>query len=219
MDDLLAEDASDVKIAATYIKHSDYVQLSSLIAASNTSHSGLRTLSLLITADYSTWEWYSYVVSIRLNGILSFPFSPIVTFIVILLLPSALTFMTLLIHRIRAARAAQRDRAPEDIVRNLPWQVWTGAGWEKHEGGEGLHPVQPPKSTIDLERGVVESAEQHETSTERPSTSRPPKPEVTHPWFENQQECAICLSEFAKVTRLGYCLVITFFIWTKWMNG
>ncbi|PBK97388.1 hypothetical protein ARMGADRAFT_1009418 [Armillaria gallica] len=176
------EDASDVKIAATYIKHSDYVQLSALIAASNTSHSGLRTLSLLITADYSTWEWYS----------------PIVTFIVILLLPSALTFMTLLIHRIRAARAAQRDRAPEDIVRNLPWQVWTGAGWEKHEGGEGLHPAQPPKSTIDLERGVVESAEQHETSTERPSTSRPPKPEVTHPWFENQQECAICLSEFAK---------------------
>ncbi len=61
--------------------------------------------------------------------------------------------MTLLIHRIRAARAAQRDRAPEDIVRNLPWQVWTGAGWEKHEGGEGLHPAQPPKSTIDLERG------------------------------------------------------------------
>ncbi len=68
MDDPLAEDASDVKIAATYIKHSDYVQLSALIAASNTSHSGLRTLSLLITADYSTWEWYSYVVSIRLTA-------------------------------------------------------------------------------------------------------------------------------------------------------
>lgn len=53
------EDASDVKIAATYIKYSDYAQLSSLIASSNTSHSGLRTLSLLITAEYSAWEWYS----------------------------------------------------------------------------------------------------------------------------------------------------------------
>lgn len=53
------EDSSDVKIAATYIKYSDYVHLSALIDSSNTSHSGLRTLSLLITAEYSAWEWYS----------------------------------------------------------------------------------------------------------------------------------------------------------------
>jgi E3 ubiquitin-protein ligase RNF13/E3 ubiquitin-protein ligase RNF167 len=53
------EDSSDIKIAATYIKYSDYMQLYTLIAHSNTTHSGLRTLSLLITAEYSAWEWYS----------------------------------------------------------------------------------------------------------------------------------------------------------------
>jgi E3 ubiquitin-protein ligase RNF13/E3 ubiquitin-protein ligase RNF167 len=53
------EDASDIKIAATYIKFSDYMQLYTLIGTSNTTHSGLQTLTLLITAEYSAWEWYS----------------------------------------------------------------------------------------------------------------------------------------------------------------
>ncbi|PFH53416.1 hypothetical protein AMATHDRAFT_73588 [Amanita thiersii Skay4041] len=159
------EDSSDIKIAATYIKYTDYVQLWQLIESSNTSHSGMRTLSLLITAEYSAWEWYS----------------PIITFIVILLLPSALTFLTLLIHRIRAARAAQRDRAPEDIVHNLPWRVWTGHGWEKHEGS-GPDSTSTTKSPTD----------------EVGSTSSTEEPMALHPWFENQVECAICLSEFVK---------------------
>lgn len=98
--------------------------------------------------------------------------------------------MTLLVHRIRASRAAQRDRAPEDIVHNLPWQVWTGNGWEKHEGG-GVVSSSPP---LDLERGLPDSEEEI-GSTSRPPTSRQPPP---HPWFEDQLECAICLSEFAQ---------------------
>ncbi|KAJ7805907.1 hypothetical protein B0H14DRAFT_3484582 [Mycena olivaceomarginata] len=40
-----AGDASDVKIASTFIKYVDYVALFVLIATSNTSHSGMRTLS------------------------------------------------------------------------------------------------------------------------------------------------------------------------------
>jgi len=58
-----AEDSSDVKIAATFIRYSDYIELYSLIAASNTSHNGLRTLSLLLSTEASAWEWYSYVQS------------------------------------------------------------------------------------------------------------------------------------------------------------
>jgi E3 ubiquitin-protein ligase RNF13/E3 ubiquitin-protein ligase RNF167 len=54
-------DSSDVKIPSTFIMYSDYKLLFTLIEASDTSHSGLRTLSLLITAEYSAWEWYSYV--------------------------------------------------------------------------------------------------------------------------------------------------------------
>ncbi|KAF9483496.1 hypothetical protein BDN70DRAFT_799746 [Pholiota conissans] len=173
------EDSSDIKIAATYIKYSDYLQLCTLISNSNTTHSGLHTLSLLITAEYSAWEWYS----------------PIITFIIILLLPSALTFITLLIHRIRAARAAQRDRAPEDVVRNLPWRVWTGTGWEKHEGGEDTNTVPDIVVTdATVEEGVVA----RDTSEEDASTSLPKEPSENKPWFEQQVECAICLSQFVK---------------------
>ncbi|KAF8158197.1 hypothetical protein B0H34DRAFT_707817 [Crassisporium funariophilum] len=182
------EDSSDIKIAATYIKYSDYMQLHSFITNSNTTHSGLRTLSLLITAEYSAWEWYS----------------PIITFIVILLLPSALTFVTLLIHRVRAARAAQRDRAPEDIVRNLPWRVWTGTGWEKHEGGEDSNSV-PDVLPIeaDIEEGTspkdVSGVDEDSTPADKTASTSIPVPTPTiQPWFESQLECAICLSEFAK---------------------
>ena len=56
---LYLEDSSDVVIPSTYIKYSDYLQLYALISTSNTTHSGFPTLSLLITAEYSAWEWYS----------------------------------------------------------------------------------------------------------------------------------------------------------------
>ncbi|KAI0036573.1 hypothetical protein K488DRAFT_40943 [Vararia minispora EC-137] len=156
-------DSSDVKIAATFIKFSDYVQLQNLIAASNTSHSGLRTLSMLISSEYSPWQWYS----------------PIVTFITILFIPSSLTFLTLLIHRIRAARAAQLDRAPVDLVHGLPWRVWTGSAWEKHEGNP---------DAIDAERG--EGTAHHVDDDEDPA------------WFLSQVECIICLENFVKGDRV-----------------
>ncbi|KAJ7126381.1 hypothetical protein C8R43DRAFT_705371 [Mycena crocata] len=180
------EDASDIKIASTFIKYSDYIHLSSLIAASNTSHSGLRTLSLLITAEYSAWEWYS----------------PIITFIVILLLPSALTFITLLIHRVRAARAAQRDRAPEDVVHNLPWRVWTGNGWEKHESTEDPYAPQPEESPANSkpasESEAAPATDPAPIPDSDPSTSQPVVPPAPLAWFDTQVECAICLCEFEK---------------------
>ncbi len=131
---------------------------------------------------------------------------PIITFIIILLLPSILTFITLLIHRIRAARAAQRERAPEDIVRRLPWRIYTGDGWEKHEGGEPVHDTPAIRSSeVDLEEGIppTEEIAPHEAPTptagsDDASTSHPTKEPSEQPWFESQLECAICLSEFAK---------------------
>ena len=115
-----------------------------------------------------------------------------------MLLPSILTFFTLLVHRVRAARAAQRERAPEDIVHSLPWRVWTGNGWEKHDGSE---PVT--SADVDLEQGLFSkpdspnenpSPETCEAESPNPSTSEA----VEQPWFEQQMECAICLSEFEK---------------------
>lgn len=132
-------------------------------------------------------------------------FRPIITFIVILLLPSVLTFITLLIHRIRAARAAQRERAPEDIVRRLPWRVYTGNGWEKHEGGEPVYDNPAVQSAdVDLEEGIPHVEEVASDRIPSPSagsdasTSHPAKEPNQQPWFEAQLECAICLSEFTK---------------------
>lgn len=112
--------------------------------------------------------------------------SPILTFIVILILPSCLTFVTLLIHRVRMARAARRDRAPEHLVKSLPWRVWTGTAWEKHKGSPP-HPDLSP--TVDIEAG--------DQSASGPSSSRDPIP-----WCGTQLECAICLFEFVKGDRV-----------------
>jgi hypothetical protein len=154
--------------------------------------------------------------SVSLQAVLTHFIRPIVTFIIILFLPSALTFLTLFIHRVRAARAARRERAPEDIVRSLPWLVWTGTGWEKHAGGEMTCSRLP--DNVDLEQGKSAPDVSHDkpTSVGTPdaseitphhtaptleqqtlaaSTSKIPSGKAT-PWFKNQNECAICLSEF-----------------------
>ncbi|KAN0123535.1 hypothetical protein V8E52_002867 [Russula decolorans] len=177
------EDASDVTIAATYIKYSSYFELYSLIAASNTSQAGLKTVSLLISSEFSAWQWYS----------------PILTFLTILFIPSSLTFLTLVIHRIRAAHAAQRERAPENVVKRLPWRVWTGSGWEKHEGVSPDKPDQnvvPIASTNDVD---VELGQAHATN---PTTSAQADEEEDPIWFNTQVECAICLDEFVKGDRV-----------------
>ncbi|KAL4064164.1 hypothetical protein V8B97DRAFT_2026133 [Scleroderma yunnanense] len=170
---MYSKDASDVTIASTYIRYADYKDLIDLIDSSTTSHAGLKTLSLLITTEYSAWEWYS----------------PILTFVIILFLPSCLTFITLLIHRVRMARAAQRDRAPEQLVKSFPWKVWNGTAWEKHEGSVPQPPL--PSSAVDLESGGSHPSSSHEADCDPPL-----------PWYESQQECIICLSEFAKGDRV-----------------
>ena len=122
--------------------------------------------------------------------------SPILTFIIILLLPTLLTFITLLIHRVRAARAAERDRAPEDVVHRLRWRIYTGSGWEKHASAA---PPEDPSETpgadannVDLEQGQLggtSGPEQHSCSVEE---------EEEPDWVDKQDECAICLEMFVR---------------------
>lgn len=131
------------------------------------------------------------------NVTYDFIYRPIITFFVILVLPSILTFVTLLIHRVRAARAAQRDRAPEDIVKNLPWRVWTGTGWEKHDGPLPDEPDSAPAPVdvnVDVEQGPPEPLLGNIPSTSQTADEQP--------WFEMQHECAICLSQFVKGDRV-----------------
>ena len=118
------------------------------------------------------------------------------TFIVILLLPSFLTLITLLVHRVRASRAARRDRAPEDIVKNLPWRVWNGTRWEK---ADGTPHASAPKKTGDvidpasnnLSISVSNEGDEELDRVEQGSSR------IHLPWYTTQGECAICLEEFA----------------------
>jgi len=116
---------------------------------------------------------------------------------VILLLPSFLALLTLLVHRVRASRAAQRDRAPEDIVKNLPWRVWNGTRWEKADGtphadtpskaGNVTDPASNNNLTVNTNNEGDDELDRVEQGSSR-----------THlPWYATQAECAICLEEFA----------------------
>jgi hypothetical protein len=103
------------------------------------------------------------------------------------------------IHRIRAAHAAQRERAPEDVVKSLPWRVWTGSGWEKHEGLPHNKPDQsvipvPATNDVDVELGQALAS--------NPTTSAQPDEDEDPVWFNTQVECAICLDEFVKGDRV-----------------
>lgn len=124
----------------------------------------------------------------------------------ILLLPTLLTFVTLLIHRIRAARAAQRDRAPEEFVHRLPWRVWTGTGWEKHEGAADEDPTEdaasaPPR---DPERGEGPHFAWRfgkRRDSQRPGANHDEHAEASEEepeWVEHQEQCPICLDSFVK---------------------
>jgi hypothetical protein len=132
-----------------------------------------------------------------------------VTFVIILLLPSLLTFITLLIHRLRAARAAQRDRAPEDIVKNLPCRVWTGKGWEKVANycpsTSSATSTPPANANSDLELGLPAKPTpphlplaDHGHEQEATSSDETFAQALQQPWFDTQVECAICLNDFIK---------------------
>lgn len=110
---------------------------------------------------------------------------PVLTFAIILLLPSSLTLITLFIHRVRTARAARRDRAPEDIVKSLPSRVWTGTRVEKQDG------VANDSSSGS---GNAESND----DIPQPSNGGDASTSQAQPWHVLQSECAICLSDFVK---------------------
>ncbi|KAG6874792.1 hypothetical protein C0992_006558, partial [Termitomyces sp. T32_za158] len=109
-----------------------------------------------------------------------------------------------------AARAAQRDRAPEDVVQNLPWQIWTGSRWKKLEEEQSLALSSKQPADIEHQRSkdsippasVKDTAPEPEDNISNPSTSLPQRKSMDRPWFETQVECAICLCEFEKGDKI-----------------
>ena len=100
-------------------------------------------------------------------------------------------------HRVRASRAARRDRAPEDIVKNLPWRVWNGTRWEKADGTPHTNALSKPGDVADSSPNNnfnINSSNQEDNGldTVEQGSSR-----IHLPWYTTQAECAICLEEFA----------------------
>jgi hypothetical protein len=52
-------ETDDLNLTATYIKYVDYVHLSKLIDHSDTIHSGMRAVTLLITSEGPASGWLS----------------------------------------------------------------------------------------------------------------------------------------------------------------
>ncbi|KAK0545150.1 hypothetical protein OC845_005236 [Tilletia horrida] len=142
-------DTSDILIPSTFVTRPSYLDLVRLIdeieheqKQSHTAKklledgddedgdsSPINGLEIILERDEIIWEW------------------PLIDFaIFLLLLPSIMTFGTVIIHRIRLARQRRKDRAPEVFVSSLPCYIWRGGGvpWEKIEGDDP--PVEPAVS-------------------------------------------------------------------------
>lgn len=128
-------DTSDVHIPSTFVTRPSYLDLERLIQETEkdqedwqkqhpSGHDGegapvSRGLEIVIGKDDLVWEW------------------PLIDFgILLLLLPSFMTVITIIVHRIRMVRQRRKERAPELVVLGLPCLIWRGNGqpWEKVEG-------------------------------------------------------------------------------------
>lgn len=116
-----------INIASVFVGANSYLNLTRLIEESDVSigvavqddetgfyEQQVRTILICLEGE-PPWEWYT----------------PILSLLLVLSLPSLLTLCTLLIHRIRAERRERGLRAPEDVVKGLPIRIWTGVKWEK----------------------------------------------------------------------------------------
>ncbi|TKY84885.1 hypothetical protein EX895_005965 [Sporisorium graminicola] len=128
-------DTSDVHIPSTFVTRPSYLDLERLIQETEkdqqdwhkqhpSQHDDARApmtrgLEIVIGKDDLVWEW------------------PLIDFgILLLLLPSFMTVITIIVHRIRMVRQRRKERAPELVVLGLPCLIWRGNGqpWEKVEG-------------------------------------------------------------------------------------
>ncbi|KAG8966175.1 hypothetical protein FRC03_012365 [Tulasnella sp. 419] len=194
------DDASDITIPATYVTYASYQRLMDLIAESNTTTSGTKTISVILRAEESFAGWIS----------------PVLVFFLLLLLPSILTFITLLVHRFHQARQERLDRAPQDVVSHLPTRIWSGKGWEKE--AEWLQRLKTraqrsQEATLFTRSDEVNDGgnksnsgnEEFQRGSEiergegcaSPTEDDDELPGGHQPWFSGQVECAICLSDFS----------------------
>ncbi|GAC72535.1 predicted E3 ubiquitin ligase [Moesziomyces antarcticus T-34] len=218
-------DTSDVHIPSTFVTRPSYLDLERLIQETEKDQDdwqrqhpsqhgpdgapATRGLEIVISKDDLVWEW------------------PLIDFgILLLLLPSFMTVITIIVHRIRMVRQRRKERAPELVVLGLPCLIWRGNGqpWEKVEGadvdpgpgngGSDDAATSRPFAADDLESGragetipLLAEDENGAGPSQRTAAveTRPVNPASVLPpgrTYFSTDECAICLCDFVDGDRV-----------------
>ena len=172
----------DIMIRSVFVSNRTYTELMGMVQESGVrlgvdggdGENGERDLfgrsvkTILIRLEGEPpWEWYT----------------PILSVLLVLSLPSLLTLCTLFVHRLRAERREREMRAPEDVVAGLPIRVWSGVRWEKDlerggaVGGSDNAPTERspilPVRSVSKEGDRIAQAGYGTISDAEPSTSAP----------------------------------------------
>lgn len=136
--------------------------------------------------------------------------------LLLFLLPSLMTFSTVVVHRLRLIQRRRKERAPEVVVLNLPCAVWRKSGLKFESNGEAKQCDVSPSvassgrtcgpSNVEF-RDNVELADGQATSdgSVAPVGLEPAAPQQR--LFYSAGECPICLSNFeeGEMVRLLPC--------------
>ncbi|KAJ9477500.1 RING-type domain-containing protein [Pseudozyma hubeiensis] len=225
-------DTSDLHIPSTFVTRPSYLDLERLIQETEKDQEDwqkqhpsqhdepprppmTRGLEIVIGKDDMVWEW------------------PLIDFgILLLLLPSFMTVITIVVHRIRMVRQRRKERAPELVVLGLPCLIWRGNGqpWEKVEGadvdpGPGNGGATSPTAGGDFGADDLEAGRAGETipllgEENEPGPSQRAHTAVKMPPLDakasanpsaflppgrtyfSTDECAICLCDFVDGDRV-----------------
>ncbi|PLW31690.1 hypothetical protein PCANC_24838 [Puccinia coronata f. sp. avenae] len=219
-------DTSDVLIPSVFVARDSYLSLrqdwkevsaiSNHINRPSAQSHHLHSLEVIMSKD-EVWAW---------------PFFDLV--IILLFLPSILTIVTLLLHRISTYRKRRADRAPRELVNRLPSVIWAkdmekgipvlsdshintiqgsqpsiSVGWLSGIG-DWLQKIQPRIS----DPIIFSNPRSEQTPLLRSSNSHqvvePVLRKQRQKVYFSQRECALCLSDFEvgdliRILPCGHC--------------
>ncbi|KNZ52468.1 uncharacterized protein VP01_3562g1 [Puccinia sorghi] len=225
-------DTSDVTIPSVFIARDSYLSLRQdwkefsvnsdqpfpQQPPQNLNH--IHSLQVIMSRD-ELWTCYSQ----------NRPFFDLV--IILLFLPSILTIVTLLLHRISTFRKRRADRAPRELVNRLPSVIWA-KDMEKGIPLQANPPINPPQNSPQSSRltgwlsalgdwlqhvqprllhpTILPNLHPEQTPLLRSSKSHhePVLRKQRQPVHFSQRECALCLSDFEvgdliRILPCGHC--------------
>lgn len=189
------------------------------------------TSDILIPSTFVTWRSYQdlqrqydevsskaglEIILSRDDAMLEWPLLNLA--LLLLLLPSFMTFSTVIIHRVRMIQRRRRERAPEDIVSALPTAIWRKSGleWQNVEKAKkadataaAASAAPTPARDDDLQAAAAtaggpgvtapSSAANESAATSAPQPASSSQLERV---YYSAEECPICLCNFEDGERV-----------------